>query len=136
MHALDFWLGSWDCTWAGGNGSNEVARELGGHVIVERFESVSPQAFTGLSVSVPDPDGDGWRQTWVDSNGSYWHFVGGPRPNGTFVFGTPEPVDEDRRYKRMVFSEITPDAFAWRWESSDDEVAWEERWAIAYRRRA
>ncbi len=136
MHALDFWLGSWECTWEGGHGSNQIARELGGNVIVERFESVAPEAFTGLSVSVHDPEGDGWRQTWVDSNGSYWHFAGGPQPDGTFVFGTPDPVDADRRFKRMVFSEITSDAFAWRWESSDDGVAWEERWAIAYRRRA
>ena len=67
---------------------------------------MAPDPFTGLSVSVPDPEGDGWRQTWVDSNGSYWHFVGGPQPDGTFMFATPEPVDADRLYKRMVFSEI------------------------------
>jgi hypothetical protein len=135
MSALDFWIGSWDCTWEGGHGSNEITRELDGHVVVERFEAQTPEPFTGMSVSVPDLQGDGWRQTWVDSNGSYWHFVGGPQADGTFVFGTPEPVDADRRYKRMVFSEITPGGFAWRWESSEDGAAWEERWAIAYRRR-
>jgi len=61
--------------------------------------------------------------------------VGGPRPDGTFVFATPEPVDVDRLYKRMVFSEIAADGFAWRWEASSDGADWQQRWAIAYRRR-
>jgi hypothetical protein len=89
-----------------------------------------------MSVSVPDPDGVGWRQTWVDSSGSYWAFVGGRQPDGTFVFATPEPVDAERLYKRMVFSDITADGFAWRWEASPDGTVWQQRWAITYRRRA
>ena len=136
MDGLSFWVGSWDCSWEGGHGFNEIAKELDGHVIVERFTAVAPDPFTGLSLSVPDAEGDGWRQTWVDSNGSYWHFVGGPRPDGTFIFATPEPVDADRLYKGMVFSEIDADGFAWRWESSPDGADWQQRWAITYRRRA
>jgi len=135
MDGLAFWLGSWDCTWEGGHGSNEVTLELEGHVIVERFTALEPEPFTGLSVSVPDASGERWRQTWVDSTGSYWAFVGGPQPDGTFVFATPEPVDADRLYKRMVFSEIAADGFSWRWEASPDAISWEQRWAIAYRRR-
>ncbi len=136
MDGLSFWLGEWDCTWDGGHGSNAVTVELDGHVVVERFESTAPQRFAGLSVSVPDPSGDGWRQTWVDSSVSYWHFEGGPQPDGTFVFATPEPVDEEQMYKRMVFSEIAEDGLAWRWESSHDASGWEQRWAIRYRRRS
>jgi len=49
-------------------------------------------------------------------------------------FTTPGPVDADRLVKRMVFGDITPDAFAWRWESSPDAVTWTQRWAIDYRR--
>ena len=135
MDDLAFWLGSWDCTWDGGHGTNDVTLELDDHVIVERFESLAPERFTGLSVSVPAPSGEGWRQTWVDSSGSYWHFVGGPQADGTFIFGTPEPVDADRLFKRMVFSEITGSGFAWRWEASADGIAWEQRWAITYRPR-
>jgi hypothetical protein len=133
---LSFWLGSWECTWDGGHGTNDVTLELDGHVIVERFAALAPEPFEGMSVSVPDPEGAGWFQTWVDSSGSYWHFVGGREPDGTFVFGTPEPVDADRLYKRMVFSDITADGFAWRWEASPDGAAWQQRWAITYRRRA
>ena len=93
---LDFWLGTWDCTWEGGNGRNTVTRELGDRVVVERFEAFGEDAFDGLSVSVPDPATDGWRQTWVDSTGSYWAFAGGRRTDGTFVFGTPDRVDADQ----------------------------------------
>jgi len=132
---LSFWLGTWDCTWEGGHGTNDLTRELDGRVVVERFESVAPDRFTGLSVSVPDRDGDGWRQTWVDSTGNYWHFVGGAQPDGSFLFATPEPVDAEHLFKRMVFSDITADAFQWRWEASADGRRWEQRWAIEYRRR-
>jgi hypothetical protein len=132
---LFLWLGSWVCTWEGGHGTNDLSLELDGNVVVERFESFAPDPFTGMSLSVPDLDGDGWRQTWVDATGNYWHFVGGLRPDGTFVFETPEPVDAEPLYKRMVFSDIGPDALHWQWEASADGSAWEERWAIDYRRR-
>ena len=108
---LDFWLGTWDCSWDGGSGRNTVTRELGGHVVVERFEAFGADAFDGLSVQRPDPVTGGWRQTWVDSTGSYWAFLGGLRSDGTFVLGTPDRVDADRLHKRMIFSEIGPDGF-------------------------
>jgi hypothetical protein len=135
MHELDFWLGSWVCTWEGGAGSNTVSRELGGPVIVERFEIADPTPFSGMSVSVYDARTGGWRQTWVDSTGSYWHFAGGRQPDGSFVFATPAPVDAEHVFKRMTFFDLAPDAFRWRWESSPDRVEWKELWAIAYQRR-
>jgi hypothetical protein len=135
MDALGFWLGEWTCTWEGGSGTNAVKRELGDHVVIERFEALEPDRWSGLSVSVPDPDTGTWRQTWVDSNGSYWHFEGGPQDDGTFVFATPGPVDQDQRFKRKMFSAIEPDGFDWCWESSVDGSAWEVRWAIRYDRR-
>jgi len=133
--ALDFWLGEWDCTWDGGHGTNTIARKFGGGVVVERFEAIVPDRWSGMSVSVFDPAAESWRQTWVDSNGSYWHFVG-TLVDGDLAFATPEQVDADSTYKRMVFSGVTPDGFDWRWERSEDGRAWEPRWAIAYRRQS
>ena len=86
-----------------------------------------------MSVSVFDPTG-GWRQTWVDSNGSYWHFRG-TLVDGDLAFVTPERVDADVTYKRMVFSDVAEDGFRWRWERSSNGESWEPRWAITYRRR-
>jgi ribosomal-protein-alanine N-acetyltransferase len=132
---LDFWIGEWECTWDGGHGTNTVARELGGSVVVERFEAFGPEPLTGMSVSAPDPVAGGWRQTWVDSDGNYWAFAGRAREDGTFVFQTQGPVDAERLHKRMVFAEIAADGFVWRWEASPDGATWTERWTIRYRRR-
>ncbi|MEO8424542.1 MAG: hypothetical protein ABI595_11630 [Actinomycetota bacterium] len=131
--ALDFWLGTWTATWEGGGGTNTITRELGDAVVVERFEAGPPIPWSGMSVSVHEPLTGLWRQTWVDSNGSYWHFVAEGTDEGT-IFATPGPVDEDQTFKRMVFSDVERDAFHWRWESSVDGTAWVERWAIDYRR--
>jgi hypothetical protein len=51
-NALDFWLGTWACTWEGGQGTNTITREFDGRVVQERFEAIEPEAFSGLSVSV------------------------------------------------------------------------------------
>ncbi|MCP3989161.1 MAG: hypothetical protein GY724_08805 [Actinomycetia bacterium] len=80
-----------------------------------------------------DPSGQ-WRQTWVDESGCYWSFVGG-LVDGDPSFGTPTPVDANNVYKRMVFSTITDDGFAWRWESSPEGDEWTVNWEIAYTRR-
>jgi len=135
MSGLDFWIGDWDAAWEGGAGRNTVSRELGGRVFVERFTALGAEAFSGMSLSVQDAASGTWRQTWADSAGSYWTFVGAPQDDGSFVFGTPDPVDDERVFKRMVFFDIAEDAFRWRWEFSSDAVSWQERWAISYRRR-
>lgn len=133
--ALDFWIGEWTCTWEGGRGENRITKELDGHVVVERFESFEPDRWSGLSVSVHD-DRNGWRQTWVDSTGNYWALLGGPHPEG-FTFAVTELEDGREVEKRMVFSEVDRDAFAWRWERSvDDGTSWEVLWTIDYRRAA
>ena len=67
---LDFWLGSWHVAWKGGDGTNNVARELDGQVVVERFEGRPALELQGLSVSVFDAESDLWRQTWVDDQGA------------------------------------------------------------------
>ena len=133
-HALDFWLGRWDCEFDGGRASNTITREFAGHVVVERFRMVDGEPFEGLSVSVFTPTDQQWRQTWVDTHGGYWALVGSALPSGGFEFRTPERVDAEQVFKRMVFSNIEPDGFDWRWEFSPDEVAWDLRWAIRYER--
>jgi hypothetical protein len=132
--ALDFWLGDWVCTWDGGGGRNSITKELGGRVVVERFESLAPERWSGMSLSVFDERGGRWRQTWVDSTGNYWAFHEEPHPDGC-VFAVSELEDGREVVKRMVFSDIEPDAFRWRWERSEDGGAtWQPLWAIDYRR--
>jgi hypothetical protein len=137
--ALDFWLGDWSCAWDGGHGRNRVTREFDGHVVVERFESLAPERWSGMSVSVFDARGGRWRQTWVDTSGNYWALEEG-RDLDDVTFEVDETeVREDGSpvevRKRMVFSDIETDAFHWRWERSyDGGASWEPLWTIDYRR--
>ena len=131
--SIDFWLVDWTCSWEGGGGRNHVTRELGGHVVVERFESLTPERWSGMSVSVFD-ERRGWRQTWVDSTGNYWALHGSPHAEG-FSFSVTEEEDGREMEKRMVFSSIEADTFDWRWERSEDGGAtWTQHWVIHYRR--
>jgi hypothetical protein len=141
---LGFWLGEWDLTWEGGHGTNRISRTLRDRVILEEFEEASDSgsatdggadALHGRSWSVFDPDRRLWRQTWVDDQGSYLDLVGG-RAEGCFTFERAAPERGDRARQRMVFRDVTPEAFRWTWESSpDDGATWILRWAIDYRRR-
>ena len=131
--SLDFWLGNWTCTWDGGNGRNAITKELRGLVVVERFESLEPERWSGMSLSVFD-ERHGWRQTWVDSTGNYWAFRGSPHAEG-FSFSVTEVEDGREFAKRMVFSDIEADRFRWRWErSGDGGTPWEPLWTIDYQR--
>ena len=131
--SLDFWLGDWTCSWDGGGGRNAISRELGGLVVVERFESLRPERWSGMSLSVFD-ERNGWRQTWVDSTGNYWAFRGSPLAEG-FAFSVTEAEEDRQIEKRMVFFDIEADRFRWRWERSvDGSTVWEPLWTIHYRR--
>ncbi len=135
MDDLDFWIGEWECTWEDGWGTSTVSRELDGKVVVDRFEAFGREPFTGMSATVLDTASGSWRQTWVDSRGTYWTFTGGPRDDASFVLTAADPPSATPRPARMVFSDIAPDGFVWRWEVSPDGGAWTERWRIQYRRR-
>src|ERR1044072_4386781 len=115
MSGLDFWIGDWDAAWDGGIGRNVASRALDDRGIVERFEALGAHALTGMSISVQEEGSGIWRQTWADSLGSYWTFVGGPQDDGSFVFAARGPVDADQVFKRMVFFDIDDAAFNWCW---------------------
>jgi hypothetical protein len=142
---LDFWLGDWDVTWAGGGGTNRLSRILRDRVILEEFEestaadesgvSGAGSPLVGRSWSVFDPDRRLWRQTWVDDQGSYFDLVGA-RVEGWFAFVRAAPERGERARQRMVFRDVEPDRLRWTWELSlDDGATWETRWEIDYRRR-
>lgn len=131
--SLDFWLGAWVCAWDGGHGTNRIAKEFDDQVVVERFEALEPERWSGMSVNVFD-ELHGWRQTWVDSTGNYWALTGRSHPEG-FAFAVDEVENGRDITKRMVFSDIGADAFRWRWERSEDAGAtWSELWVIHYQR--
>ena len=134
---LDFWLGSWNATWANGRGTNRLERTLDGRVIHERFEEAPGDptgALIGESWSVFDADRALWRQTWVDNQGGYLDLVG-ERADGWFAFVREAPEVGEGARQRMVFRDVEPAHFRWTWELSQDAGAtWAIRWEIDYRR--
>lgn len=137
---LDFWIGTWDVSWAGaeaggGRGTNRIGRVLGDRVIHEQFHGAdADSALHGESWSVYDANRQLWRQTWVDDQGSYLDLVG-EWAEGCFAFVRAAPERGAATRQRMVFRDVTPGALRWTWESSpDDGATWTINWEIAYRR--
>ena len=139
--ALDFWVGDWIAEWEldgeKGTGTNRVTRdEYGACVITERFR-FDDGSFNGFSISTYRPGPGHWRQTWVDDQGGYFDFFGGPVSGSDYSF-----VFEDRRvtekqpFRRMIFQDVKPDSFTWRWQRRDKaSEPWTDRWVINYRRK-
>lgn len=132
---LDFWLGDWDLTWKGGKGTNKITRILDGCIVQEAFRMVEGGTLVGHSVSTYDPNAKQWKQTWVDNTGAYLDFTG--EHNGETMTLRREFVRNGRTIQqRMVFSDITEDAFTWDWQSSiDGGTSWRTNWQIEYKRR-
>jgi hypothetical protein len=139
---LDFWVGEWDLTWPGpagkpgGTGTNRVEKTLGGCVIEEHFTADGPDALIGHSVSVYSAREKVWKQTWVDNHGAYLDFTGGFKEGGMILSRHATGPDGKPRLGRMVYFNIKPDSFDWRFETStDDGKTWTVGWPIHYQRK-
>jgi hypothetical protein len=134
--ALDFWIGEWTVSWAGGgHGTNTIRRILDGRVIEESFEGADADStLLGRSLSVRDGADGRWRQTWVDSSGSYLDLVG-VEVDSRITFQREATVGGVAVIQRMVWLDVTADAFRWQWQRSPDRGAtWDVAWEIDYRR--
>ena len=137
---FDFWIGDWACAWEGGQGRNVVRKSLDGRVVLESFDGTPGMNLRGTSVSVFDGGLGKWRQTWVDNQGSYLDLTGGweaDAPDGPcMILGTTRTVEGKTVHMRMIFANITADAFDWRWQAAEDHgVTWQDRWTIRYTRK-
>jgi hypothetical protein len=145
---LDFWVGDWNAVirtrraagsdaWDESRGRNTIAKSHGGCVIEEHFEDIDPKTpWRGTSVSRWIPGESRWRQTWVDDQGSYLAFSGGRDPWGFVLVGEPVVKDGVRSQMHMVFRDVTPRSFTWRWERTvNDGQTWTPMMEIAYTRR-
>jgi hypothetical protein len=133
---LDFLLGTWDVTWAGGAGTNVITKEMNGQLIHERFSDPGSN-YHGESWTMWDPQHKLWRQTWVDDQGNYMTFEGARNAEGLLLTTHLNDKKTGQRFLyHMVFTEIAADSFRWIWKRSPDEGAtWEVKWEIRYARR-
>lgn len=129
---FDFWLGEWAVTWGeDGKGTNCIERILGGKIIQENFKAPDLQ---GMSVSSYDPERKLWRQTWVDSNGTYLDFTG-RFEDGKMILVRDAIVRGEACKQRMVWYNIQDTKLEWNWERSDDGgTTWRVLWQIHYTR--
>ena len=135
---FDFWLGEWDLTWGeDGKGRNVITRVLGDCVIEENFDGTPSTPLVGRSYSVYNVRTGRWHQTWVDNQGGYLDFVGGLGSEGRMILSRDAMVEGQPIQQRMVWYNISEDAFDWNWERSDDGgETWQVQWTIRYVRRA
>lgn len=137
--ALDFWVGDWVAEDAQGNaiGTNRVTRnEYGDCVITEHFK-MNDGSLIGHSVSIYRPGLKQWRQVWVDNQNGFFDLVGGPVSGGDHIFHFENKrVTETQPYQRMIWQDVKPDSFIWRWQRrAKAEDAWADSWVIHYKRK-
>lgn len=138
---FDFWIGEWKCSGEsyGPNGQqthtdaeNSVTREFDGNVVHEHF---TMGAFHGMSVSVFVPAKRAWCQTWVDSQGAYIP-LSGQFKDGKMTLETLRNPRTPTKFNRMVYENISADAFDWNWESTvDGGKTWRVNWHLHYARK-
>lgn len=137
---FDFWLGEWTASWPAsggqptGTGHNSIKKTLDDCVVEESFSGLESSPLRGMSVSMFNPATNKWQQTWVDNQGSYLDFVG--EFDGKQMVLSREATNKQGQkvWQRMVWKNITPDAFDWSWESSKDGKEWQVNWPIRYQR--
>lgn len=141
-NSFNFWVGTWDLTWQGANGVTEKGRNvitkvLDGKVIQENFEALegAQKGYQGMSISVYNPNTKTWHQTWMDNQGGNINFTGEIDGERKIFKTAPQKRNGQEVISRMVFYDITKDAFNWDWESTtDDGKTWNLNWRINYKR--
>ncbi|MGZ3864971.1 MAG: DUF1579 family protein [Bacteroidia bacterium] len=131
---FDFWLGDWNLTYSDTmHAFNKITKEMGTCVIHEHF--TDPKAkYKGESWSVYNPKTKKWQQTWVDDAGAYIALTGTFENNKMTLFTEPNTDAAGRKTQyRMLYHNITPDKFDWKWEfTNDEEKTWKTNWEIHY----
>lgn len=137
---FDFWVGKWEVTWKEGKtgkGTNTDVKILDNTIIQENFKIDKGllKGYMGTSISVLNPTTNTWHQGYADNQGAYFNFVG-ERQGYRKIFKT-ESVNKDGKVsiQRMVFYDISENAFTWDWElSTDGGFSWKLNWRIFYKR--
>ncbi len=110
---------------------------MDGCVVQENFSGGGATPLHGMSVSRFDPKSGKWKQTWVDNQGSYLDFTGEFKDGQMILWRQDTRKDGKQVMQRMVFKNITPDAFDWSWEQSQDQgKTWTVQWPIHYKKRS
>ena len=132
---FDFWLGDWELERSDGARARvRVTSTHDGCVIQEDFDAAPAMPLTGRSLASWDPQTRGWRQTWVDNQGSFFSFTGG-MDDGRMTLTAPHVNAGKPSLHRRVWSAVTADSYEWDWVTSDDGGrTWRSAWKFVARR--
>ncbi|MEP6464844.1 MAG: hypothetical protein ABJB05_01000 [Parafilimonas sp.] len=138
---FNFWIGDWNLTYNDTlHATNHVEKIMGSCTVQENFHDPNTN-YNGKSWSVYNKNYNMWQQTWVDDQGGYIALTG-EMHGDSMVLATAEktvPANISATGKmtnRMVYHNITKDAFDWDWESSTDGgTTWKNNWHIHYTRK-
>ena len=135
---FDFWVGSWDLTWNDtSHGTNNIQKIMGGCAVNENFND-PVMNYSGSSWSVYNVNTKLWQQTWIDNAGAYISLSGKFEHNEMALTAQPRKLPNGKEIvSRMVFFNITPESFDWRWEATKDNgTSWQTNWLIHYKRKS
>jgi len=139
-NSFDFWLGDWEISWETTEGQtakgfNKITRILNDKVIHEDFVDNSIE-YNGMSWSMYNQATQKWSQTYVDTDGAHYNFIG-IIENGDPVFKTKMmEKDGTQIIYKMIFKNITERRFEWVWcATPDNGLTWNTLWKIDYKKR-
>ena len=121
--------------------TNSITRDFGACVIREHFRlprgNPDGSEFVGGSYSIYDRPTSSWRQMWVDNAGGMFDLRGGPvsGQGQSSSWSISSRAGQERGERRMIWEDVHPDRFVWRWQRHEADGSWSDLWVLRYRRR-
>ena len=133
--AFDFWLGDWEVRTPDGKlaGTNRIAREYGGCVLHERYDTA--RGYSGESLNTYDAGRKTWHQTWVDNSGTLLLLEGGLRNGSMVLEGQTVGADSRTTRHRITWTPKADGSVRQLWESTDAKGQWATAFDGAYTRK-
>lgn len=134
FRAFDFWLGDWKVRTPDGKlaGSNSIAREYGGCVLHERYDT--GRGYSGESLNIYDAGKKVWHQTWVDTSGTLLLLEGSLRNGSMVLEGQTVGADAQVTKHRITWTPNADGSVRQWWESTDAKGQWTTAFDGAYTR--
>lgn len=153
MQQMKWFIGDWDVVskykddkgaWVEERVTSFNEYIIGGNVIFEHFIGpVFGKPFEAWSLRKFNPTVGKWEQRWVDNTAGGFANWTGSWDDATQVFTgyANRSFNDDGTLRdvavREIFSDITENSFAWRYEQTNDGgKSWDVTWTLDYRRMA